>query len=159
MTVEFNQDQVLVACSVAPLVTVDGASEQLAAQRAVRDNDAVSYVGQIKRLVKSVQELRDELRNLEEENSKLEKRKRFVLAFKPSTRILSCLFRQGNFQATLLLPVDYPASPVQLLELEDMVTFKNFDSLVERIREELGSLPRIKDWIWIMQRELGTKSG
>jgi len=45
------------------------------------------------------------------------------------------------------------------LELEDMVTFKNFDSLVERIREELGSLPRIKDWIWIMQRELGTKSG
>jgi len=149
--VQFDAGKVA-ACSVDPLVTVDGASEKLAAAKAVRDNDATAFIRQIRRLEWSASVLRSELKAVEQAGARGGKWSRVVLAYKPATRVVTCLLCQGSYQASLLVPVDYPAAPAQLVDFQDLVKFKNVDAVVDKL---VATAPEtVSDWVHALQKEM-----
>jgi len=140
------------ACSVEPLVTVDGASEMLAAAKAVRDNDATGFIRHIRRLEWSARMLRSELKVLGDADARGGKWSRVLLAYKPATRVVTCLLCQGSYQASLLVPVDYPAAPAQLVDFQDLVKFKNVDAIVDKLA---ATAPKtVTDWVRALQKEM-----
>jgi hypothetical protein len=154
---EFDAGTTLVHCGVTPPVTADGQAERAAERAAVAGNDAAEFVRQVKRLAGAARELGEELAVLQAEAVAMDKRRRFILSFKPATRVVSGLFRLGSYQASIFVPADYPCTPARLVEIEDISAFRNFDRTVERLKAELGPDARVRDWVHALQRELGGK--
>lgn len=138
---------------------------------AVEDNDVKGFLRKTLLRVRSANFLRNEIEELQSEAMRaaeagaaglgLMGRKKtspeFALEYNAVSRTVMALFHKGQFEAKLRVPCDYLLSPVELLHLEDVVSFRNKENTARKVRERLASVglgKKIRDWIHELNKTL-----